>query len=121
MTKPKDFDAYISAFPEATQKRLRQLRATIKKAAPQADEVISYGMPGYRLNGALVWFAAFAHHIGFYPGVSGISAFKKEISIYKSAKGSVQFPLDESLPLGLIAKIVKFRVNENLKRAKRPV
>jgi len=109
-------DEYISGYLSSTQKILKQLRATIQKAAPQADEVISYGMPGYRLNGALVWFAGYTRHIGFYPGASGIAAFKKELSNYKSAKGSVQFPLGEPLPAGLIARIVKFRVKENMKR-----
>jgi uncharacterized protein YdhG (YjbR/CyaY superfamily) len=122
MTKPKDTEAYVAAFPEATRMRLRQVRATIKKAAPQVEEVVSYGMPGYKLNGMLVWFAGYARHIGFYPGSSGIASFKKELSEYKSAKGSVQFPLDKPLPLGLIARIVKFRVKENAKpsKAKRP-
>ena len=118
MTKPITIDEYISGFPKETQKILKQLRTTIKKTAPQADEVISYGMPAIKLNGMLVWFAAHSKHIGFYPRVSGIEAFKKELSIYKGAKGSVQFPLDKPLPLGLITKIVKFRVTENLQKAK---
>ena len=118
MTKPINIDEYISGFPEETQKILEQLRATIKKAAPQADEVISYGMPAFKLNGMLAWFAAHSTHIGFYPRVSAIEAFKKELSIYKGSKGTVQFPLDKPLPLGLITKIVKFRVNENLQRTK---
>lgn len=118
MKKPEDIDEYIAAFPETTQKLLAQLRATIKKVAPQAEEVISYGMPAFTLNGILVYFAAYANHIGFYPTPRGISAFKNELSVYKSAKGSVQFPLDKPLPLGLITKIVKFRVTENLQKAK---
>jgi uncharacterized protein YdhG (YjbR/CyaY superfamily) len=118
MTKPINIDEYISSFPKETQKILKQLRATIKKAAPQADEVISYGMPAFKLNGMLVWFAAHSKHIGFYPRASGIEAFKKELSIYKGAKGSVQFPLDNPLPSGLITKIVKFRVTENLQQTK---
>ncbi|TAL72206.1 MAG: hypothetical protein EPN88_05095, partial [Bacteroidetes bacterium] len=97
---------------------LEQLRVTIKKAAPKAEEIISYGMPAFKLNGVLVWFAAHSKHIGFYPMASGIAAFKKELSIYKSAKGSIQFPLDKPLPLRLITSIVKFRVNENLQRIK---
>jgi len=116
-TNYKNIDAYIAGFPRGTQKLLEQLRATIKKAAPLAEEVISYGMPAFKLNGMLVWFAAHTKHIGFYPRISGIAAFKKELSIYKVAKGSVQFPLDKPLPLGLITKIVKFRVKENLERA----
>jgi len=118
MMKPLNIDEYISGFPKEIQKILKQLRVTIKKAAPQADEVISYGMPAFKLNGMLVWFAAHAAHIGFYPRVSGIEAFKKELSIYKGAKGSVQFPLENPLPLGLITKIVKFRVAENLQPTK---
>jgi len=115
--KPITTDEYISGFPKETQKILEQLRATIKKAAPKADEVISYGMAAFKLNGMLVWFAAHTNHIGFYPSPSGIEAFKKELSIYKGAKGSVQFPLEKPLPLGLITKIVKFRVTENLQKA----
>jgi uncharacterized protein YdhG (YjbR/CyaY superfamily) len=118
MIKPENIDEYISGFPNETQKALQQLRATIKKAAPQAEEVISYAMPAFKLNGMLVWFGGFSTHIGFYPGASGIAAFKKELSVYKGAKGSVQFPLANPLPLGLITKIVKFRVAENLQRAK---
>ena len=118
MTKPMNFDEYKSSFPREIQDILEQLRVTIKRAAPQADEVISYGMPAFKWNGILVWFAAYAKHIGFYPGASGIAAFKKELSIYKGAKGSVQFPLGNPLPLGLVAKIVKYRVNENSERAK---
>ena len=118
MTKPKDFYEYKTSYPEETQILLEQLRAAVKKAAPQAEEVISYGMPAFKLNGMLVWFAAHTKHIGFYPGVSGIGTFKKELSIFKYAKGSVQFPLDKPLPLDLVTKIVEFRVNENLHRIK---
>jgi uncharacterized protein YdhG (YjbR/CyaY superfamily) len=116
MKKPKDIDEYISGSPPEIQAVLEQLRATIKKAAPRAEEVISYGMPAFKLNGMLVWFGAHSKHIGFYPRVSAIEAFKKELSTYKGAKGSVQFPLDKPLPLGLVSKIVKFRVKENLVR-----
>src|SRR5205823_1832484 len=118
MSKPINIDEYISGFPKETQKILEQLRVTIKKAAPGAKEVISYGIPAFKLNGMLVWFAAYSTHIGFYPRASGIEAFKKELSIYKGAKGSVQFPLDNPLPLGLITKMVKFRVTENLQQTK---
>ena len=114
MKKPTNIDEYISGFPKETQKILEQLRATIKKTAPNAEEVISYAIPAFKLNGMLVWFAAYSNHIGFYPRGSGVEAFKKELSIYKSAKGSVQFPLDKALPWALITKIVKFRVAENL-------
>src|SRR4249919_2136173 len=119
MKKPKNFDEYIVSYPKEVQKLLEQLRATIKKVAPQATEVISYGMPAFKLNGMLVWFAAYSKHIGFYPRISGIEAFKKELSVYKGAKGSVQFPLDKTLPLGLVTKIVKFRVAENLEQSKK--
>ena len=119
MTKPIDVDEYIKRCPKEIQNLLEELRATIKKAAPTTNEVISYGMPAYKLNGMLVWFAAHSKHIGFYPRVSGIEAFKKELSIYKSAKGSVQFPLDKPLPLGLVTKIVKFRVKENNSKVKK--
>ena len=117
-TKPNSIEEYISSFPKETQALLEQVRETIRKAAPTASEVISYQMPAYKLNGILVWFAAYSKHIGFYPGASGIEAFKKELSIYKGAKGSVQFPLDKPLPLELISKIVLFRIHENLQREK---
>jgi uncharacterized protein YdhG (YjbR/CyaY superfamily) len=117
MTKPRDIDEYITAFPKETQKLLEQLRRRIKKAAPKVEEVISYGMPAFKMNGILVWIAAYSKHIGFYPGASGIEAFKQELSVYKGAKGSVQFPLDKPLPLGLIENIVKFRFAENMLKA----
>jgi uncharacterized protein YdhG (YjbR/CyaY superfamily) len=110
-------DAYIATFPKETQKILEELRATIKAAAPEAKEKISYQMPAFALKGNLVYFAAWKNHIGFYPTSSGTEAFKKELSIYESAKGSVKFPIDKPLPLELITKIVKFRVTENLKKA----
>lgn len=116
MVKSTNIDEYIATFPKETQKMLEQLRTLIHKIAPQANEVISYGMPAFKLKGMLLWFAAYSKHIGFYPKASGIEAFKKELSIYKRAKGSVQFPLDKSLPLGLITKMVKFRVKENLEK-----
>ena len=117
MIRPTDINAYISSFPEATQKILEQLRITIKTAAPQAVEVISYGMPAFKLNSVLVYFAAYSKHIGFYPTSSGIAAFKKELSIYKGAKGSVQFPINQPLPFDLITKMVQFRVMEDLEKA----
>lgn len=108
---------YISAFPPETQKILQELRVTIRAAAPSAQEKISYQMPTFFLSGNLVHFAAFENHIGFYPTPSGIEAFKKELSTYKSAKGSVQFPISKPLPLNLVRKIVKYRVVENTKKA----
>ena len=108
---------YISTFPEEIQKILQELRKTIKAAAPEAQEKISYQMPAFDLKGNLVWFAAFKNHIGFYPMPSGIQAFKKDFSVYEGSKGAIRFPLDKPLPLKLVSKVVKFRVAENLKKA----
>ena len=111
--KPSSVDSYISAFPKETQKILQELRATIKKAAPDAEESISYAMPGYKLFGKpLVYFAGYEHHIGFYATPSGHTEFEKELSKYKQGKGSVQFPIDKPVPLALIARMVKFKVKE---------
>lgn len=109
----KNVDEYIKALPANVRTISEKLRQTIKAAAPQAEEVISYQMPAYKYHGMLVYFAAFKNHIGFYPAPGGIEAFKKELSAYKGAKGSVQFPLDQPIPFDLISKIVKFRVKEN--------
>ena len=109
---PKNIDEYIAGFPGDVQQVLKQIRATIKKVAPDAEEAIKYQVPTFVLNENLVHFAAFKNHIGFYPSPSGITAFKDELSRYESAKGSVQFPIDEPMPLSLIGKIVKFRVKE---------
>jgi len=114
-------DEYIATFPEATQKILKKIRATIKAAAPDAEEKISYQMPTFTLKGNLVHFAAFKNHIGFYPTPTGIEKFKKELSVYEGAKGSVQFPLDKPIPYDLISKIVRFRVKENLANAEAKV
>jgi len=115
--KPIDIDAYITEFPRGTQLLLEQVRMAIRKAAPDAEEAISYGMPTFKLHGkSLVYFAGFAHHIGFYPVPSGIEALKKELSAYKQGKGSVQFPLDKKMPLALIARIVKFRMRASSPR-----
>jgi uncharacterized protein YdhG (YjbR/CyaY superfamily) len=116
--KTNDIDRYIAAYPREMQVLLQQMRETILKAAPKAEETISYRMPYYKFQGRLLYFAGHKHHIGFYPTGSGITAFKKELSAYKGAKGSVQFPLDQPLPVSLIRKIVKFRVQENLERAR---
>ena len=118
-SQAKNIDEYIAGFPKDIQKKLEEVRVTIRKAAPAAEEAISYAIPTYKLNGNLVHFAAYKNHIGFYPAPSGIQAFKKELSAYEGAKGSVQFPLDEPLPLGLIGKIVKFRVGENMSKSKK--
>jgi uncharacterized protein YdhG (YjbR/CyaY superfamily) len=117
MKKAKDVDEYIQMHPAPVQLLLHQLRAIIKKAAPKAEEVISYGMPAYKQEGALVYFAAHKNHIGFYPMPSSIAEFEEEVKQYKHAKGSIQFPLDKPLPVKLITKIVKFRVEKNLVRA----
>jgi uncharacterized protein YdhG (YjbR/CyaY superfamily) len=111
-------EEYIALFPEEIQKKLQELRATIKASAPDASEKISYQMPTFFLKGNLVHFAAFKNHIGFYPAPRGIEAFKQELSIYEGSKGTVRFHLDQPLPLNLISKIVKFRVAENLQKAK---
>ncbi len=115
----ESIDQYIAAQPKAVQPILLQIRSAIAQAAPQATEKISYRMPTFFLNGNLVHFAAFDKHIGFYPTPSGISAFQKELAGYKNAKGSVQFPIDDPLPLTLIRKIVKFKVEENSKKIAR--
>ncbi len=117
--KPDTVDEYISAFPADVQELLQDVRTTIKKAAPAAEECIAYAMPAYKLNGPLVYFAGYKGHIGFYATPTGHEAFKKELSKYKEGKGSVQFPLDEPMPLKLIEKIVKFRVKENMAKAKK--
>ncbi|MBT1702548.1 DUF1801 domain-containing protein [Fulvivirgaceae bacterium PWU20] len=114
----KNVDEYIDGFPEEIQKKLKDMRATIKKAAPNAEEAIKYAMPTLVLHGNLVHFAAFKNHIGFYPAPSGIDAFKKELSAYESSKGAIRFPMDAPLPHTLITKIVKFRIKENLQKAK---
>ena len=115
-TKIETIDEYINSFPINVQNILEKLRKIIKESAPEAEETISYGMPTFKLNGNLVHFAAHKNHIGFYPTSSGIEAFQKELAPYKSAKGSVQFPIDKPIPYELIKKIVIFRVKENLKK-----
>jgi uncharacterized protein YdhG (YjbR/CyaY superfamily) len=114
----KDIDEYISNFPVGIQMKLKELRTAIKKAAPEAEEKISYQMPAFYFNGVLVYFAGYKNHIGFYPTASGIEVFTNELSGFKYSKGAIQFPLNEPLPLELITRIVKFRVKENLNRAK---
>lgn|SRR5574341_509366 len=116
-TAPRTIDEYIAGFPPDVQDILQQVRQTIREAAPDAEETIKYRMPTFTLNGNLVYFAAFKNHIGFYPVPSGIEKFKKELSVYKQGKGSVQFPLDQPMPHDLIRRIVQFRVKENADRA----
>lgn len=116
---PSTIDEYIGLFPKDVQDILECMRHTIKKAAPGAEEAIRYQMPTFRLNGKnLVHFAAFQHHVGFYPIPSGITAFKKELSEYKQGKGSVQFPLDEPIPYDLVSRIVAYRVKETREKTK---
>lgn len=115
-TKFKDTDDYISTFPEDVQQKLQQIRSIIKKAVPKAQEVISYNMPAFKQNSVLVYFAGAKNHIGFYPTPSPIEAFQKELAAYKTSKGAIQFPLEEALPAGLITKIVKFRVEQDLQK-----
>jgi uncharacterized protein YdhG (YjbR/CyaY superfamily) len=114
---PRTIDEYIASFSSEVQAILEKVRATIKAAAPDAEETISYRIPTFTLHGNLVHFAAFKKHIGFYPAPSGIVKFKNELSAYEGAKGSVKFPLDQRIPFSLIRKIVKFRVKENLELA----
>lgn len=114
----KDIDAYISAQPQKVRGLLEKFRQTIKKAAPQAEEIISYQMPAFKYNGMLVYLAAWTNHIGFYPASPGMKVFEKELSAYERSKGTIKFPIDKPIPFGLITKIVKFRVKENSEKAK---
>lgn len=114
---PKNIDDYIATFPPAIQEILQRIRATIRGAAPEAEETISYQMPTFTLKGNLVHFAAFKNHIGFYPTPTGTEKFQEQLSVYKGGKGSIRFPLDQPMPLALISEIVKFRVEENLEKA----
>jgi len=116
---PNSFDEYILDFPVEVQDLLNQVRSTIRQAAPDAEESMSYGMPAYKTYGKpLVYFAGFKNHIGFYATPTGHAEFAKELSKYKQGKGSVQFPIDQPMPLDLIFQIVEFRVIENMEKAK---
>lgn len=115
-TGPKDIDEYIEGFPKDVQKILEKIRMTIRKAAPAAEETIKYQIPTFTMKGNLVHFAAYKKHVGFYPAPKGIEKFKKEVSMYESGKGTLQFPLDKPIPYDLITRIVKFRVQEQLKK-----
>lgn len=112
-TKFATVDEYIATFPPATKKALNEIRSTIRKAAPKAEEVISYNMPAFRLDGILVWYAGYKEHIGLYPRPDVIQVFKKELTSYKLSKGTIQFPLGQPLPLALITRIVNYRIMEN--------
>ncbi len=117
-TLPENVNEYIAAFDPAIRERLQQMRQVIKKAAPAAEELISYQMPAYKYHGVLVYFAGYKNHTGFYATPTGHDAFSKELAVYKEGKGSVQFPHNQPLPLALISSIVKFRMKENLEREK---
>jgi uncharacterized protein YdhG (YjbR/CyaY superfamily) len=114
-----DINEFIAEFPEEVQAILQKIRKTIQQAAPDAKEAIKYGMPTFVLNGNLVHFAAYKNHIGFYPAPTGIDAFIKELEVYRTGKGTIQFQIDKPIPFDLIAKVVKFRVEENLNKVKR--
>src|SRR5262245_36601251 len=115
----KNIDAYLAEQPPATRAILQKIRATVRQAVPEAEEAISYCMPCFRLNGALVYFAAFNDHIGFFPTSSATAKFKKELARYDTAKGTVRFPHGTPVPYGLIGRIAKFRAKENLAKAKK--
>lgn len=119
MKEFKDINEFIADFPDDIQIILEKIRATIQKAAPDAKEAIKYGMPTFVLNGNLVHFAAYKNHIGFYPAPTGIDAFIEELAQYRTGKGTIQFPVDKPIPYDLITKVVKFRVEENLKKLKK--
>jgi uncharacterized protein YdhG (YjbR/CyaY superfamily) len=116
--KINNIDEYISGFPESIREILEQIRSTIKKAAPQAEETIKYSMPTFTLNGNLVYFAAYKNHIGFYPVPAGNDAINIELSQYKAAKGTLRFPIDKPIPYDLIDKVVKLRVQETMHKIK---
>ena len=115
--QPQTIDAYIASYPKDVQVHLKKIRSTIKKAAPKAQEKISYRIPTFFQDGNLIFFAAFKNHISVYPAPRGAAEFKQELSAYEGGKGTVQFPLGKPIPYGLITRIVKFRLQENLARA----
>ena len=117
MAKPKDIDGYISQYPADVQTILEKVRATISHAAPDAKETISYQMPAFKQHGILVYFAAWKHHIGMYPPISGDKALEKAGARYAGPKGNLQFPLDEPMPLDLIERIVKLRLKQDTEKA----
>jgi uncharacterized protein YdhG (YjbR/CyaY superfamily) len=116
--KFKTVDEYLSAFTGDTRGLLEKLRTTIRQAAPRAEELVSYNMPAFRLHGVLVYYAAYKAHIGFYPTSSPIRVFKNELEGYKTSKGAIRFPIQDGIPVALVKKIVKFRINENLEKMK---
>lgn len=110
---PENIDEYIDGFPDKVQKILQKIRKTIQKAAPGAQEVISYQMPAFKTNRILVYFAGYQKHVSLYPAPRGVAAFKKELAEYEGGKGTVQFPLDQPVPYDLITRIVKYKVEED--------
>ncbi|MBK7433914.1 MAG: DUF1801 domain-containing protein [Chitinophagaceae bacterium] len=117
MNEINPIDAYIASFPQSTQKKLQQIRMAIRSTAPEAAECINYGIPTFTLYGNLVHFAGYTHHIGFYPGAGAIKTFQQEIKDYKTSKGTIQFPLDKPLPIGLVKKITRFRIQDSRMKA----
>jgi uncharacterized protein YdhG (YjbR/CyaY superfamily) len=117
---PVTVDQYIEGFPRQVQRKLQSIRSLVRRLAPEAQEKISYRMPAFSLNGNLVYFAAFRNHIGLFPTASGVSAFAKELAKYEHGRGSIQFPIDEPLPMELIERIVKRRVEENRAKGSGP-
>jgi uncharacterized protein YdhG (YjbR/CyaY superfamily) len=115
----KNIDEYIATYPSNVQDLLQTIRAAIHQAAPEATEAITYGIPTFKLNGNLVHFGGYKNHIGFYPAPMGIEAFKEETAQYEAGKGTLQFPIDQPLPLDLITHIVEFRVEKNLAKVKK--
>ena len=118
---PKTVDEYLTTFPTATKTLLKKIRATIKAAAPEAEEIISYGIAGYKYHGILIYFAGFTNHASIYPAPRSNEIFKEELAGYKGGKGTVQFPLDKPLPLKLITRIIQFRAKENAEKAKKKI
>jgi uncharacterized protein YdhG (YjbR/CyaY superfamily) len=116
--KAKDVEEYIASFPKDVQKILKEVRETIKAAAPQAEESISYGIPGYKFDGPVAYFAGYKNHIGFYATPNGHEAFRDELTGYRQGKGSVQFPIGEPMPLKLISRVVKYNLKHNIEKAK---
>ncbi|MBI2826108.1 MAG: DUF1801 domain-containing protein [Planctomycetia bacterium] len=117
-TRPKNIDEYIAGFPSDVRAILKKIRTTIRKAAPGAEETISYQIPTFTLHGTVIHFAAYKQHIGLYPAPRGVEQFKEELSAYEGGKGTIRLPLDKPVPFRLISKIVKFRVKGNLEKAK---
>ena len=118
-TKFQNIEEYVSTFPNDVQIKLQQIREAVSRVVPNADEVISYQMPAFKLHRILVHFAGYKNHIGFYPGAKAIEVFRKELSEFNTSKGAIQFPLDKAIPLALIKKITKFRMEEELERQKK--